>query len=176
MMELKPLERLRFFSGRLLSADDLQQEQEYFLARLRRQNRFLHGWGVVSGLGVRLSGKDTLIIEPGLAIDCAGNEIVLSEKSELSLKGIAGKQHLILQYAEIHVSPTPSFSDSLDSSATEFSRVRESTQVELAAVDPSPNHRGMGRGTPGCGQPHALCLMTLSKQGSRWRVAMPSRS
>jgi hypothetical protein len=136
----------------------------------------LHGWGVVSGLGVSLSGKDTLVVHPGLAIDCAGNEIVLSGKSELSLKGIAGKQYLLLKYAEIHIAPTPSFSDPNDSDATEFSRVRESAQVEFAAVDPRSNHRGMGRGTPGCGQPHALCLMTLSKQGSRWRVAMPSRS
>jgi hypothetical protein len=175
MMVLEPLERLRFFSGRLLSADDLQQEQEYFLARLRRHNRFLHGWGVVSGLGVSLSGKDTLVVQPGLAIDCAGNEIVLSEKSELCVKGMAGKLYLVLKYAEIHIAPTPSFSDPNDSDATEFSRVRESAQVELAAVDPSSNHRGMGRGTPGCGQPHALCLATLSKQGSRWRVIV-SRS
>lgn len=175
MMGLEQLERLRFFSGRLLSADDLQQEQEYFLARLRRQNRFLYGWGVVSGLSVALSGKGILIIEPGLAIDCAGNEIVLSEKSELSLKGMAGKQYLLLKYAETHIAPTPSFSDPNDSDATEFSRVRESAQVELAAVDPSSNHRGMGRGTPGCGQPHALCLAAVSKQGSRWRVIV-SRS
>ena len=47
MSPFKPLERLHYFSGRLLSADDLQREQEYVLARLRRLNRLTHGWGVI---------------------------------------------------------------------------------------------------------------------------------
>jgi hypothetical protein len=81
----------------------------------------LYGWGVVSGLGVSLSGKDTLVVQPGLAIDCAGNEIVLSEKSELCVKGMAGKQYLVLRYAEIHIVPTPSFSNANNSDASEFS-------------------------------------------------------
>ena len=41
------LERVKYFQGQMLSVSDLEAEQEYFLARLRRHNRHLHGWGVV---------------------------------------------------------------------------------------------------------------------------------
>jgi hypothetical protein len=44
------LKRVKYHHGMLLSAKDLTAEQEYFLERQRRHNRYLHGWGVVSGL------------------------------------------------------------------------------------------------------------------------------
>jgi hypothetical protein len=168
MIGLEPLERTSFFSGRLLSADDLRREQEFFLARLRRQNRFLHGWGIVSGLGVSLNGKDTVIIEPGLAIDCAGNELVLPAEARISVKAVGSTQYLVLRYAEVEVAETPS-----GSGASHFLRVRESALVELVAANPTANHRGLGRGTPGCGELHPLCLAIITKQGSRRRVVVP---
>src|SRR5205823_3343015 len=48
------LVRTRYFSGELLTAENLSQEQTYFLDRFRRQNRILHGWGVVCGLDVAI--------------------------------------------------------------------------------------------------------------------------
>jgi hypothetical protein len=36
----------------LLTADDLQREQDYHRDKARLHNRFLHGWGVVAGLTV----------------------------------------------------------------------------------------------------------------------------
>ena len=45
-------ERNRYFTGKLLVARDLVQEQAYFLGRHRLHNRLLHGWGVVCGLEV----------------------------------------------------------------------------------------------------------------------------
>jgi hypothetical protein len=73
------LERIRFFASRLLTTDDLDREQAYFLARSRRHNRFLHGWGVVAGLEVGVSEANEVVVAPGLAIDCAGNEIAVEE-------------------------------------------------------------------------------------------------
>jgi hypothetical protein len=69
------LERVNYFQGQLLSVADLQVEQEYFLARLRRHNRYMLGWGVVSGLTVTTASSTEFIVEPGLAVDCVGNEI-----------------------------------------------------------------------------------------------------
>jgi hypothetical protein len=46
MGQFQRFQRPHFFSGQLLTAEDLEQEQDYFLARSRRHNRFLHGWGV----------------------------------------------------------------------------------------------------------------------------------
>jgi hypothetical protein len=46
------LRRVRYFSGKLLDADDLRSEQGYLLDRLTRRNRSLYGAGVVDGLAV----------------------------------------------------------------------------------------------------------------------------
>jgi hypothetical protein len=169
MKHFQVLERPRFFHGKLLTAADFQQEQEYFLARLRRRNRIMHGWGVVSGLGVGLEKGTTVVIEPGLAIDCAGNEVVVEAEVRISLTGRVGRQYLVLCYEEVNVSEVPT-----SSGGTEFSRVRESMHIEFASHNPNAGHRGMGRGTPGCGRAHALCIATISKRGSRWSVAAAS--
>ena len=46
------LERVRYFPRQLITADDMRAEQEFILNKMRRHNRFLHGWGVVCGCKV----------------------------------------------------------------------------------------------------------------------------
>ena len=46
---LQCLERPRFIPGQLLSDADLNDQVSYLLAKNRLHNRYLHGWGVVSG-------------------------------------------------------------------------------------------------------------------------------
>ena len=46
-------ERVRFFPRQLISAADLNLEQDYHRQRLREHNRFLHGWGIVCGCDVQ---------------------------------------------------------------------------------------------------------------------------
>jgi hypothetical protein len=46
--------RLRYFYGRMLSAEDFQTEQNFFREKLKLHNRCLHGYGVVCGLRVEL--------------------------------------------------------------------------------------------------------------------------
>jgi hypothetical protein len=75
--------RPRYFSGQLLTAEDFEAEQLYFLDRRRSDNRQLHGWGVVCGLGVTPSGKGGVVVQPGLAIDGLGREIVVSDPQEM---------------------------------------------------------------------------------------------
>jgi hypothetical protein len=69
--------------GQLLSAEVLEAEQSYFLGGRRSDSRRLHGWGVVCGLGVTPSGSCGVIIEPGIAIDGLGREIVVPERREM---------------------------------------------------------------------------------------------
>ena len=47
--------RLNYFSGRLLTAEDLKEEQTYHLNKRRLHNLALHDWGVVVGLDVSIS-------------------------------------------------------------------------------------------------------------------------
>jgi hypothetical protein len=74
------LKRPLFFAGRLLDAATLTAEQDYHREKLRRHNRAVLGYGVVSGLAVRVepaagSGGSHVVIEPGYAIDRNGEEI-----------------------------------------------------------------------------------------------------
>src|SRR6185295_4406209 len=45
-------ERPRYYARQLVTPDDLTLEADYFRTRLRRHNRYLHGWGVVCGAEV----------------------------------------------------------------------------------------------------------------------------
>jgi hypothetical protein len=75
--------RPNYFTGQLLTAEDFEAEQSYFLAGRRSHNRVLHGWGVVCGLGVKPSGSGGVVVEPGLAIDSLGREIVVPDPREM---------------------------------------------------------------------------------------------
>ncbi|HWO25309.1 MAG TPA: hypothetical protein VNO30_41500 [Kofleriaceae bacterium] len=47
-------DRVNYFYGQLLGVRELQAEQRYFLDKHRLHNRYLHGYGVVCGLEVKL--------------------------------------------------------------------------------------------------------------------------
>jgi hypothetical protein len=160
-----PLERVNFFAGKLLTADDLAQEQTYHLDRHRRHNRFCHGWGVVAGLSVSITDDSTLTVEPGIAIDCAGNELAVVECMRVPLGGLSGKSFLCIRYTERLVQPVPSPTE-----ASLFARIRECVIAELLPIDPSLDHEHNGPGTPGCGLAHPLCVATISRQRGRWRI------
>jgi hypothetical protein len=81
---LEPPRRLNYFSGRLLTAEDYQAEQSYWLGKHRSHARQLHGSGVVCGLGVTPSGSSGVTVEPGLAIDGFGRDIVVPEARLMS--------------------------------------------------------------------------------------------
>ena len=164
MSKFEPLERPNFFFGRLLSIEDLQLEQEYVLARLRRLNRLVHGWGVVTGLGVSKEGSNTVVVQPGVAIDCMGNEIVLGKERKISLTAFVGRRYLVIGHAEVGVDEV------VTASGTQHAKLRESVHIELVHLNPSANHRGRILSTIGCGLAHPLCLATISRHDSRWRV------
>lgn len=158
---IQNLERVRYFLGKLMSAEDFQEEQSYFLNRLRRHNRFMHGWGVIAGLEVSLSKSNEVVVSAGLAIDCAGNEIAVPETVRLPICTMKGTLYVAIQYQELLVSPEPTGED------VEFSRIREGAEVVLLALNPAAKHRGIGPRTPGCGQAHPLCLAKLTWRQSK---------
>src|SRR5882762_298022 len=77
-------DRLNYYYGQLLGAADFLTEQRYFRDKLKLHNRCLHGYGIVCGLGVVVPAAATppataaeLQIDPGLALDSDGNELVV---------------------------------------------------------------------------------------------------
>ena len=71
--------RPRFFAGQLLTEDDLSALTAYTTAKDRLHNRYLFGAGVVCGLWVSCDpcGGGTVTVQPGYALDCCGNDLML---------------------------------------------------------------------------------------------------
>lgn len=82
--------RLRYFHGMLLEDKDFKAEQIYHIEKRKLLNRSLHGWGVVCGLGIDLNVEQTkVIVQPGFALDCHGNEIVVCEPVHIPIASIS---------------------------------------------------------------------------------------
>jgi hypothetical protein len=83
--KVRRFERNHYYHGKMLSARDLADEQKYFNEKRWLINRAILGWGIVCGLDVSLD-PSCLVVEPGLALDCCGHEILVCERLTLSLE------------------------------------------------------------------------------------------
>jgi len=71
-------ERPRYYARQLVTPDDLTLEQNYFRAKLRRHNRYLHGWGVVCGAEVVAAQKPWMVIvKQGYVLGPYGDEMFI---------------------------------------------------------------------------------------------------
>jgi hypothetical protein len=82
--------RPRFFAGQLLTEDDLSLLVDYVAGKDRLHNRMVSGPGVVCGLEVSSDpcGGGTVLVHPGHALDCRGNDIVLSCKEKVDVQAL----------------------------------------------------------------------------------------
>jgi hypothetical protein len=82
--------RPQFFAGQLLTEEDLQLFGDYVAAKNRLHNRHFFGEGIVCGLEVTCHpcGGGTVIVHPGYALDCCGNDIVLSCTQTLDINAM----------------------------------------------------------------------------------------
>lgn len=165
------LERNIYFAGQVLGPDDFQREQAYFIARLRRHNRFAHGWGVVRGLEVQVH-NGRLRISPGLAIDCEGNELELPVVFEGDLSGQTMPCWVCIRFTEVAAAPVPVPGREEES---QFTVIQESAEIVLEATNPCAHHASMTAGSAGCGQRHPVVLARLSRAGTAWRVRLAQR-
>ena len=74
--------RNNYFYGQLLGVQNLELETGYAIRQRRLLNRLVLGRGVVCGLGVKVADDGRRIaIEPGVALDGWGREIVVARPS-----------------------------------------------------------------------------------------------
>lgn len=155
-----PLERLRYFNRQLLNADDMRTEQAYFREKMRRHNRFLHGWGVVCGCAVEpvQDAKDwTVQVCPGYVVGPQGDEIQIDHCVTVDLRLGATpepctvrwpcpptgempgtdrgprKAYIAVRYAECHARPVKVHPAGCgcDESQCEYSRIRDSFEIKV---------------------------------------------
>lgn len=110
-----PLERLNYYNGQRLEAADLRLEQDYHIRVRRWLNRSLHTWGIAAGLEVTVKPGDAhkLLVDPGLALDDQGREIILLEQQEIGVigtpsttPGVVFGNYLTIRYSEEPVALT----------------------------------------------------------------------
>ncbi len=143
-----PFERNNFYYGKLMTVRDFFAEQCYFNEKRWLINRMVNGWGVVCGLDVKWKDKkqDTVIITPGLAIDCCGREILVCEDKEVPLapeiqssvmqeqEAKTGLQKLLicLEYFECKTETVEMQSIECDKNERfEFNRIRDSFKIRV---------------------------------------------
>lgn len=81
--DLKTFVRNRYFYGKLLDVSHFESEQAYFNEKRWLLNRLVTGYGVICGLNVGLTDDSKQIwVDPGVAIDQAGREIVVPVRSK----------------------------------------------------------------------------------------------
>lgn len=143
------LRRINPFQGLMIDAAVWRDAHEYHRDHMRLHNLALHGWGIVNGLGISQEGREnTLLIEPGIGIDPAGNFIVVVEPHvhRIESRG-AGTVYLVLQFREVPDGPTQSGLDGVGPrthileayQVQERDRLPKDAYLELARVDYDPS-------------------------------------
>ncbi|MEV4351506.1 hypothetical protein AB0J83_44185 [Actinoplanes sp. NPDC049596] len=87
--------RTRYFDGRMLLDRDFVAEQDYQRGQRHLHNATLHGTGTACGLKVVQHPspdcrRDFVVVEPGTAVDCCGQEIVVPERSLVRVRELIG--------------------------------------------------------------------------------------
>jgi hypothetical protein len=102
-----PFKSNKYFKGKLLTANDFENEQTYFNNKRRLLNKFLHGSGIVSGLKISKEDDECITLESGLAIDQSGREIIVGSSHKVQVKTIEGfpednKANSVYLYIQYH--------------------------------------------------------------------------
>ena len=161
----KPLQRTNFFTGRLLTAQDLIVEQEYHREKQRRHNLHCHGYGVVDGLKVSIqrgASRSSIVVRPGVAIAPAGDELHLCAPVKIRLPVASVALLVEIRFAErftgsIPVTGTAGEPDIMPA------RVEEGCEVILEPL-------GVGKRSPTASDSKALALARVVLRRGDWRL------
>ena len=141
--DLPSFHRPRYFDGRLLTAADFQLEQQYLRSKAQLHNRLLHGSGVVHGLDVR-SSAGRIIVSTGVALDSAGNTIVLREACAVTVVPSTTKQasmFVVIRYSEQLIDPISIIAP--DGDVVEHLSVEESATCSVEPTAPRSPDTGV---------------------------------
>jgi hypothetical protein len=153
-------ERPRYYARQLVTPDDMTLEQDYFRARMRRHNRFMHGWGVVCGARVVPADKPwKVIVKNGYILGPYGDEIYIEKDQCVDVRDACtpappvddgcheaqpappsnAKQYVAVQYKEMQsrLIRVPAGGCGCEDSICEYSRICDSYQICI--LDHCPN-------------------------------------
>lgn len=180
-------ERIRYFTGRHLSARDFDDADAYHRDMRLLHNRVLHGWGVACGLEVRAHDRPEcgVVIGCGMAIDCCGREVLVPaavaqriDWERVREEGCEPESVLLLclEYCEVPTEKVPVLysPDACSSAHYEDGRIREGYRLHWHAVKESdlddygwhrpagcpPDDDPCGPAEPTCAPKEPPCCLT----------------
>ncbi|HLN44654.1 MAG TPA: hypothetical protein VK209_03005 [Candidatus Sulfotelmatobacter sp.] len=139
--QLPTFKRNNYFYGKLVSVADFQEEQNYFINKLRLINRLIHGKGIICGLELTADKPEgTIRVNEGFALDGYGREIILSKKITYDLnqmykpEDVGKKRDLFatIEYEETKVDPTPA----IGQEETQYNMILEGVRIEFDRMLP----------------------------------------
>src|SRR5437879_10200568 len=89
---LATLERNLFYYGKLMDVVHFSKEQDYFNRKRWLLNRLVVGSGVVAGLAITADQQGILTVQPGVAIDGLGREIIVPASVTLDSAKLTDEQ------------------------------------------------------------------------------------
>jgi hypothetical protein len=104
--------RVNPIQGLMIDSTTWQDAHEYHRNQMRLHQLALHGWGIAQGLDVHLdaTAEDTVVVQPGIAVDPAGNYIVVTEPYSHHIAAReAGTVYLLLLFSEVPTGPVQPF-------------------------------------------------------------------
>ena len=177
--------RNAYFDGKLLVARDFTDEQDYHRGHRQMHNSLLHGTGVVCGLRLIQHPSpecrsENLVLEPGLALDCCGREIIVPQRVLLPLKtmlerdkdlreALDGTRHLRigLRRCDSGAEPVPVIlTDCGAADAKRFSRISEGFEFVLEAALPAEFAPVLTEVTPALDWVHTFAFDAEQPQGT----------
>lgn len=144
-----PFSRNRYFYGKLLTAEDFEQEQRYSNDKRRMINRFVFGAGIVAGLEVIRVDDYNISLEMGLALDETGREIVVDKPVIKKLSQLEGFEeatkeegaeslYLCIEYCESPIEPVQNIANPSVhvSEETEYNKYQEHYRLYVTDDEP----------------------------------------
>ncbi len=148
-----PDKRVKYVHGLVLGAEELEQEQFYFLESDRLHHRRLHGYGVVCGLDVSVS-DNKVTVTGGLAVDKRGRFVRVSPdqcgdlmqwaSGQDTQPGPANPVYVTLCYRECDSDPVTILSGPCrtEEESTAPSRTTEAFELSFSYSAPAPAEDG----------------------------------
>jgi hypothetical protein len=141
---MQDVKRLNYFNHQFLVDTDFRDEQSYHVQMRRRHNRFMHEWGVASGLVVERHGERHILVTPGMAVDREGREMVLLESQTVDVPhDSSGHVYAVVSYHEEGADQQgahgvqPNYTRTVEKTAISVTREQppsDSTDVALARI------------------------------------------
>ncbi|WP_224242778.1 hypothetical protein [Hyalangium gracile] len=152
-LPVNPFTALNVHFGMLLGVDDLETLEGYPRGKIRLHNAWLHGPGVVWGMGVEVQQtRGELQVNPGLALDASGHELHLDSPScvnlgawyaahkddpgftpEITDTGVVFDAHVVIRFKACLTRPVPSISEPCEGATqgVAYSRAQETVELFL---------------------------------------------